>query len=180
MRPPSSRILRNWRSGIWSRSKFNLARVSKNWHCFCVKMVKELTPDEFTDRLLPIFRDVESRVSYPGGDFNPEHFFSTWQNLMRLKVARTWEQGPGDAVLGAIFSPNLFVKNPNALVSFWFKKIGAPSALPVMEACIVAAREAGCSLIYSAAYGGLSPTTTETRYRGLGFEQSEIIFRKRL
>lgn len=143
-------------------------------------MVKELTPDEFTDRLLPIFRDVESRATYPGGDFNPEHFFSTWQNLMKLKVARTWEQGPGDAVLGAIFSPNLFVKNPNALVSFWFKKIGAPSALPVMEACITAAREAGCKLIYSAAYHGLNFSKTAGKYQHLGFEESEVIFRKLL
>lgn len=140
-------------------------------------MVKELTPEEFNERLLPIFRDVQKRFVYPGGEFNPEHFFSTWQNLMRLKVARTWEQGPGDAVLGAIFSPNIFVKNPNALVSFWFKRDGAPSAVPVMKTCIEAARGVGCKLVYSSAYHGLDSERVASSYLKLGFEKSEDIFR---
>lgn len=140
-------------------------------------MVKELTPEEFNERLLPIFRDVQKRFVYPGGEFNPDHFFSTWRNLMQIKVARTWEQGPGDAVLGAIFSPNLFVKNPNALVSFWFKRDNAPSAIPVMKTCINAARDAGCKLLYSAAYHGLNAKGVGHSYRQLGFEASEEIFR---
>jgi hypothetical protein len=143
-------------------------------------MVKELAPEEFNERLLPIFRDVERKFSYPGGKFDPEYFFPTWQNLMKIKVARTWEQGSGDAVLGAIFAPNIFVKNENALVTFWYKRDAAPTGIPVFKHAIKEARKAGCKLLYSAVYHGLTPPRVKEALYRLGFEDSETVLRKRL
>jgi hypothetical protein len=97
---------------------------------------------------------------------------------MKVKVARTWEQGPGNAVLGAIFTPNMFVKNPNALVTFWYKRDNAPSAMPLLKVAIKEARKAGCKLLYSAIYHGLTPERVKVAHYRLGFEDSETVLRK--
>lgn len=142
-------------------------------------MIKELTPDEFTDRLLPIFKDVHSQIdNYYAGDFNPGFFFPVWQNYMKIGIARTWEQGPGDAVIGVIFHKNTFTKSSSALVHFWFKRKDAPSALPLLEVAEKAAREENCVSLQSAAYAELNGDSMEEKYKKLGFEISETIFRK--
>lgn len=139
--------------------------------------VRELSPEEFNERLMPIFLSVGARFSYPGGDFNPGYFFPHWRKLMSLGVARTWEM-PGDAVLGALFAENTFTGKKNGLVHFWFKRDGAPSALPLLSEAIEAARGEGCILFHSASYRDLHGEKMDCKYYRLGFEESERIFRK--
>lgn len=142
-------------------------------------MIKELSPEEFNERLLPIFEDVHSQIeNYYAGNFNPGFFFPTWRGYMRSGIARTWEQGPGDAVIGVIFHHNTFTGRPSALVSFWFKRRGAPSALPLLEVAEVVAREKNCGSLHSAAFAELNGGPMEDKYIRLGFEESETIFRK--
>ncbi len=140
-------------------------------------MIRELTPEQFTDRLLPIFTDVQARVNYPG-EFKPGYFFPHWRRMMELGVARVWEQGPGDAVLGAIFCPNTFTGEKTALVHFWFKRTNAPDATPLLDEATKTAKANGCKFIFSAAYGASG--SLMVKYRFMGFEPSEAIFRKSL
>lgn len=140
-------------------------------------LVRELSPDEFNEHLMPIFTDIEARIPYPGGAFNPEHFFSTWRQYMRLGLARTWEM-PGDAVLGATFTENTFSGKKTALVHFWFKRTGAPSAMPLLDQAIEAARDEGCVLFHSSAYRQSEGEKMDCKYYRLGFDESERIFRK--
>lgn len=139
--------------------------------------VRELTPEEFTDRLEPIFRDVESRVTCPSWSFEPGYFFPNWRQLMKLKVARTWEM-PGNAVLGAIFSNDTFTGTSNAYVHFWFKRTGAPSAQPLLDVAESAARAAGCKFLHSATFAGSN--SLERKYCRQRFEKTETVFRKAL
>ena len=138
--------------------------------------VRELTADEFNERLMPIFRDVEPHLRYPGGHFNPDFFFPHWRRLMQLGVARSWEQGSGDAVLGAVFTENTFTGKKIGLVHFWFKRDGAPNAEPLMEIAEKAAREIGCILFHSSESRDSRPMGK--KYLRLGFEPSEVVYRK--
>lgn len=137
--------------------------------------VRELKPDEFTERLMPIFDSVVARVPYPGEFINPGYFFPHWRNLMQLGIARTWEM-PGDAVLGAVFAPHTFNGEKVGLINFWFKREGAPSAKPLMDVAKKVSKESGCKLLFSSEFA--ASNVMEPFYRGEGFEKSETVFRK--
>jgi GNAT superfamily N-acetyltransferase len=141
-------------------------------------MVKELRHDEFTDRLEPIFRSVELRLPSHLQGRKSEYFFPEWQNLMRLGIARAWEIP--NAVLGCLFSPDIFSGTRLANVVFWFSIPETKGTLQLLDAAIAAARHAGCRRISIAAYGSLEGERIAEIYRHLGFVETERIFQKEL
>lgn len=137
-------------------------------------MVKELKPEEFDEHLMPIFESVAKRVHYAGGEFNPGHFFPHWRKLMELNIARTWEM-PGDAVLSAVFVKHTFTGEMTGLISFWFKRAGAPNAEPLIEAAKAAGKELGCRILNSSEHCDSNPM--EAKYNRMGFHLAEKVFR---
>jgi hypothetical protein len=141
----------------------------------------ELTAPQFTERLLPIFLSVAERLNATGKypvQPNPAHFFPQWRRLMELGVARTWEI-PG-AVLGALFVPNLFTGEAEALVCFWFALPNTRGTLELMDFAEHAARDAGCVRLKSAAFGVLRGDAMERLYQSLDFVPVETGFSKTL
>src|SRR5688572_14723631 len=114
---------------------------------------KELLPEEFNDRLLPIFQSV---LREGGLRFNPESFFKKWQDYMTWKIARTWEAD--GCVLGAMFTKDLFGDQLRAQVVFWFslpRVRGLGGTREVFRTFEKAAKAAGCVDIQSAAHEAL-------------------------
>lgn len=144
-------------------------------------MVRELKFVEFTERLLPIFLSVAERLNadnkYPVNP-NPAHFFPQWRRLMELDVARTWEV-PG-AVLGALFVPNLFTGDREALICFWFALPNTRGTLELIDAVEKAAKNLGCTRVKSAAFGVLRGDSMERLYKSLGYECVETGWSKTL
>lgn len=137
---------------------------------------RELLPEEFTERLRPIFEHVRAEESL---SFAPEHFFPTWQGYMRIGLARTWET-PG-AVLGALFTRDLFVGYPTALVVFWFalpEVRHTPATGELFKTFEHAAWMAGCFDIQSSSQVDLEPERREAGYLKHGFTKVETVFQK--
>lgn len=143
-------------------------------------MIRELQHTEFTERLSPIFLGIEQETGFVGR-FNPNHFYPAWRRMMEIGVARTWEiEG---AVLGAIFTPELYSGKIQAHVIFWFslpsaRGTGRPQEL--MVACEAAAKSVGAFKLSTSAHVKSAPERAERAYKKLDFEFSESVFTKNL
>lgn len=142
-------------------------------------MVKELRPENFTaDRLAVIFEKIHAEVNYPG-PANIKYFFERWRHLMSLGIGRTWE-APG-AVLGALFTPDIFTGEPQGLVVFWFalKEVrGTGVARELFEAFEATAKQSGCRMVCSAAHESIKPEARQKFYLANGFAKVETVYRK--
>lgn len=137
---------------------------------------RELLPEEFTDRLRPIFEHVRAEESLA---FSPAQFFLTWPAYMRLGIARTWETH--GAVLGALFTRDLFADYPTALVVFWFalpEVRHTPATRELFQTFERAAKLAGCYDIQSSSQVDLEPERREAGYLKHGFTKAETVFQK--
>lgn len=141
-------------------------------------MVTELKPENFTERLEPIFRSVESRLPEKLRGRNLTYFWPQWRNLMKLGVARTWEIE--NAVLGCLFTPDIFSGAPQASVVFWFSTPGTKGTRELLDAAEHAAQAAGCKRISIAAYGALEGDRIAELYRAFGYAETEKVFQKEL
>jgi|SRR5712664_1976629 len=142
--------------------------------------VKELRPENFTERLEPIFRHIEKEINEPGR-LNSAHFFPCWRRLMELGVARTWETE--GAVLGAIYSPDPFSGKTRAHVCFWFSLPEARGTGETMNLLITfeqASKKAGCTVISSSASMKVNPGKLSRIYLHRGYFLSEQIYSKDL
>jgi GNAT superfamily N-acetyltransferase len=143
-------------------------------------VTKELLPHEFTERLLPIFEHIERETGISGRN-NPKHFFPAWQRMMSIGVARTWEND--GCVLGAIFTPELYSGKIQVHVIFWFslpeaRGTGRPHEL--LDACELAAKNAGAFKISSSAHIKSAPARAAGAYLKRGYEETETLFTKNL
>ena len=143
-------------------------------------MPRELKSHEFTERLEPIFLHIEQETGFKGR-VNRKHFFPAWRRMMEIGVARTWETE--GAVLGAIFTPELYSGQIQVHVIFWFalpeaRGTGRPQAL--LEACELAAANAGAFKISSSAHVKSSPARAAGAYHKRGYEETETVFTKNL
>lgn len=139
---------------------------------------RELNPEQFTERLEPIFRSVEARLPEHLRGRKSEYFFPHWRHLMELKVARTWEI-PG-AVLGMLTTPDIFSGVSVAYVPFWFALPGTRHALELLTAAEEAAKQAGCLRLGIAAFRGLEDERLSRVYFHRGYDQTESTFQKEL
>lgn len=138
--------------------------------------VKELKFFEFGEHLWPIFLHIEQETQIKDRN-NPRHFFPAWRRMMEIGVARTWETE--GAVLGAIFTPELFSGKIQVHVIFWFslpeaRGTGRPQEL--LSACEEAARAAGAFKISSSAHVKSNPICATRSYLKRGYEKSEELF----
>jgi len=142
--------------------------------------VVELRPEEFTDRLLPIFMSVAMRLNAEGYPVipSPAYFFPHWRKLMEMGLARTWEI-PG-AVAGVLFVPNMFTAEPEALICFWFSLPDTSGTIELLKAVEAAAKESHCLNLRSAAFGVLRGSAMERLYKSLGFKCVETGWSKKL
>lgn len=139
---------------------------------------RELKPLEFTERLEPIFRSVESRLPKHLQNREFKYLGPRWRSLMDLGVARTWEIP--NAVLGMLITPDLFSGIPLANVVFWFSLPGTKGTVALLRAAEQAAQSAGCARISIAAYGCLEGERIGDLYNSRGYAQTEKIFQKEL
>lgn len=139
---------------------------------------KELKPEEFTDRLSPIFVHIAKESGLP---FDVPGIIARWREWMTMGFARTWEV-PG-AVLGALFTHDIFTNRLRAAVVFWFSlpsARGTGVTKAVFKAFEEAARKAGCVDVQSAAHESLAPMRRQGGYFKNGFRKTESIFTKTL
>lgn len=141
-------------------------------------MIRELQHTEFTERLEPIFLHIEQETGFLGR-FNPKYFFPAWQRMMAIGVARVWETE--GAILGAIFTPELYSGKTQVHVIFWFslpeaRGTGRPQEL--LDACDAAAKAAGAFKLSSSAHVKSSPARAAGAYRKRGYEETETVFTK--
>lgn len=146
-------------------------------------MVKELTAEEFTERLLPIFQHVRDNFKHRKefsvpGELQPKEFFERWQSYMRLGIARTWEI-PG-AVLGAVFIQCMFTGVSMAMIVFWDSAGKTKEALQLLSECEKKAKEFGCESLHVSALNNLESDKMKHLYRRKGFKESETYFTKNL
>jgi hypothetical protein len=141
-------------------------------------MLRELQVTEFTERLEPIFRSVESRLPENLQGRRAEYFFPRWRHLMELGVARTWEI-PG-AVLGMLITPDIFSGTPVAHVPFWFSFPETPGTGELLRRAEKVAKESGCARISIAAFDCLDGDRIADIYRNCGYAQTERTFQKEL
>jgi hypothetical protein len=139
---------------------------------------RELKSSEFTERLEPIFRSVESRLPGHLRGRKSEYFFPRWRALMDLGVARTWEI-PG-AVLGLLLVPDIFSGIPVASVPFWFSLPDTKGTLELLHAAEHAARESGCKRIGIASFNVLDGDRVSKIYMRAGYAHTECVFQKEL
>jgi GNAT superfamily N-acetyltransferase len=142
--------------------------------------VKELKPENFTERLEPIFQHISEEIGEPDR-LNSKHFFPQWRRMMELGVARVWETE--GAVLGAIFVPELYSGKPRAYCHFWFAlpaARGTGRPLELMRAFLAAAKEAGCAEVFSSSHVRSNPEHMFRIYQNEGFSLSEHVFCKKL
>jgi hypothetical protein len=154
--------------------------------------VRELKSTEFTERLEPIFRSVESRLPEHLRGRKAEYFFPHWRHLMELGVARTWElsqameDGDGNAwgdacaVIGLFIVPDIFSGDSVASVPFWFSLPGTTNTLLLLGSIERAARDAKCKRISIAAFDTLEGERVAKIYDYVGYSQTERTFQKEL
>jgi len=140
--------------------------------------VRELQPHEFTERLSPIFEAVLTEAKYPV-KFKPDYFFPHWRHLMELGVASTWESY-GKAVLGALFVPELFSGERQALCVFWFslpEVRGRGIGKALFQALDEEAKKRNSYAVFASA-NVLNTDEREAGYLANGFTRVEALFRK--
>lgn len=151
--------------------------------------VRELNSIQFTERLEPIFRSVESRLPEHLRGRKAEYFFPRWRSLMDLKVARTWElsgivdEGSDEfwgAVLGMLITPDIFSGVPVAHIPFWFSIPGTKGTRKLLDAAENAAKTAGCARISIAAFDCLNGDHVAELYSARDYVQTERTFTKEL
>lgn len=141
-------------------------------------MPTELKPDEFTERLTPIFESVRLRLPAHLQQRDLGYFFPQWRKLMGMKLARTWEIP--DAVLGALFTRDIFSGTPVAHVVFFFSLPGTKGTMGLLKAAEIAAKESGCPRISTTAYGALEGERIAEIYHAFGWAMTEKVFYKEL
>lgn len=141
-------------------------------------MVTELKPEQFDERLEPIFRSVESRLPEHLRGRKAEYFFPTWREFMKRGFARAW-QVPG-AVLGMLITPDIFSGMTVAHVPFWFALPGSWHSMSLLYAAEKAAKEEGCLRLSIAAYSGLDDARLGRIYFHQGYDKTESTFQKEL
>lgn len=141
---------------------------------------QELTYEQFSrERYQPLFEEIFREGCKP---FNAEHFFPTWQGLMKLKFGRAWAVDD-TAVLGAFFTNDLFSNALRVAVPFWFcaqKARHTGVARQIFEAMEQAAKAAGAVDIQAAAHENWAPSERAWQHQRHGFHKSETIFCKTL
>lgn len=143
-------------------------------------MIRELQHSDFTERLEPIFLHIERETGFTGR-FKSKHFFPAWRRMLEIGVARTWETD--GAVLGAIFTPELFGGDIQVHVIFWFslpEARGTGRPLELLDACEAVAANAGAFKISSSAHVKSTPARAAAVYRKRGYEETETVFTKYL
>jgi len=141
-------------------------------------MATELKSEEFTDRLAPIFESVRLRLPVQLRQRNLDYFFPQWRKLMGMGFARTW--GIPDAVLGCLFTPDVFGGPPQATVPFWFSLPGTKGTLDLLRAAETAAKGAGCPRISISAYCSLEGERIADLLKALGYVETERVHQKEL
>lgn len=141
--------------------------------------IVELTKFKLDDELLAILSDVTARNA--GHPFSPdwEHFVREVQHWMALGLARVWKL-PG-AVLGGVFTKNLFTGLPCATVMFWFaeEKGRGRNAVRLFDNFLHEARARGCQMIFASSYATSFGYKKLSRfYKIRGFDESETVSRK--
>lgn len=143
-------------------------------------MLRELKYTEFTERLWPIFDHIEHETGFVGR-CNQKYFFPAWRRMMEIGVARTWEND--GAILGAIFTPEIYSGKTQVHVIFWFslpeaRGTGRPQEL--LDACESAAKSAEAFKISSCSHVKSVPARAAGAVRKRGYEESETVFTKYL
>lgn len=141
-------------------------------------MLREVAPDEFDDRLSPIFEHISKEAGTP---FNGRVLFPMWREMMKAKMARTWEDD--GCVLGALFVPDLFNGRKRGLVYFWFSlpsARGTGRPIRLLEAFEKAAVEEKCEIISISSHAALKTRKTARIYAHRGYKVSETVFSKNL
>lgn len=139
---------------------------------------RELLPNELEGALLPIFEHAVTEIRDAKMELNWVHFLPEWTKWVTLGFARTWECS--GAVVGALFTKDLFSGNPRALLMFWLstpaaRRTGAP--IRVLDAFENAAIASGAKP--AASFNrSVSPERLIKVYRKRGYEVSEVIFSK--
>jgi hypothetical protein len=141
-------------------------------------MATELKSEEFTDRLAPIFESVRLRLPERLQQRNLGYFFPQWRKLMTMGFARTWEIP--NAVLGCLFTPDIFGGPPQASVPFWFSLPGTDGTLALLLAAEAAAKGAGCPRLSISAYCTLEGERIAELLKALGYAETERVHQKEL
>lgn len=140
---------------------------------------REITPEEFTDeRFGTIFRQMGTESGHPER-YKPQHFIPTWQSWIKLGFARTWEVPK--AVLGAVYTDDLFSGQKRASVMFWaslpeIRNTGL--AIKLLNQFESESKKAECSILAAAAHAWLHPNRLVSVYKARGYEITEFIFSK--
>lgn len=149
--------------------------------------VIELAPDQFTQaRLSEVVSAISAEMGLSGYGLNSlgsveSAFYTRWQELMRLGVARAWES-PGRGVLLALFVKDVFSGKLRASVPLWavlprFRGTKPNAAEQLFKAFEHAAKLAGCVDISGASH---SFCPRDRAWLENGFWKVETIFSKNL
>lgn len=98
---------------------------------------------------------------------------------MKTGIARTWEVS--GAVLGALFTHDLYSGKPRALLMFWLSDIPARVAgrpIALLNEFERAAKDFGAKRISVAQHRFVSPEKLAKVYAKRGYQVSELIFSK--
>lgn len=139
---------------------------------------RELLPNELESALLPIFQHIMTEVRDDRLDIKWDHFLPEWTRWVSMGFARTWECS--GAVVGALFTHDLFGGHPRALLMFWFstpeaRRIGSP--IRVLQSFEKAAEKFGAKP--SASWNAsISPERLLKVYQKTGYKMSEVILTK--
>lgn len=139
---------------------------------------RELLPTELEAALLPIFAHAVTEIRDEKMQLEWPYFIREWTKWVTLGFARTWECA--GAVVGALFTRDLFSGNPRALLMFWLstpaaRRTGAP--IRVLDAFEKAAQAFGARP--AASFNrSVSPDRLLKVYRRCGYETAEVILSK--
>jgi hypothetical protein len=139
---------------------------------------RELLPSQLESALLPVFEHAVSEIRDEKMQLKWPYFIREWAKWVDLGFARTWECT--GAVVGALFTRDLFSENPRALVMFWLstpeaRRTGA--TIRVLDTFEKAAHAFGAKP--AASFNrSVSPDRLMKVYRKRGYEMSEVIFSK--
>ena len=135
--------------------------------------------EEFTAEKWTALAQVAVLKCQPPFRFNPEHFFLSVQDMMRMGMAQAWSNEEETAFLVALFFPNMFSGDPVALNLFWVGAAGQAS-LDLLRQFQTTARERGCTAVYGSAFRNYRTESMTRLFRRLGYAPHEAGFIKML
>lgn len=146
----------------------------------CCSEVRELGYKDFDVLAKPLFDALraELRDEKWKTEFNWNYFSAEWKKWMMGGIARTWYTD--GAILGGVFTEDLFSGAGRALVMFWAADPtvrGTGRAVHLLEAFEEAARKIGADCA-AAVHTAISPDHLASLYVHRGYKPREYIFVK--